>query len=308
MHPESGQLALRRAGLLERFLDLARFDDQGVRTFDKRGRLLFERLASEVVDHRPEIDRGELRALLLESLPAEAIRWNRAFLSAEPENDRLVLTFADGSIEYADFLVGADGARSRVRPLLSDVVPFYTGTTMFELVIEDADTRHAAVGALVGRGMISAKGDGKTLIAQRNAGERIRVYVALTRPDRGAAETRESLINELQGWDERLVDIVRAAGPAVRPSPLEVLPIGHRWPSHPRMTLLGDAAHVMPPAGEGANLALLDAADLADALSSKDDRAQAIGRYEEAMIARGAEAATRAMRVLENGPAQTGEQ
>ncbi|MBR0755304.1 FAD-dependent monooxygenase [Bradyrhizobium jicamae] len=307
MHPETGQEALRRAGLLERFHDFARYEDQAVRSFDKYGQLQFEQLASDVERQRPEIDRGQLRALLMEKLPAGAIKWNHSFVSAKSEGETLVLDFADGCAEQAGFLVGADGARSRVRALLSDVPPIYTGTTMYELSIDDADTQHAPVGALVGRGMLSAKGDGKTLIAQRNAGAHIRVYVVLGRASRGIAETRQSLIDELHGWDDRLVDIVRAAGPTVRALPLEVLPIGHKWPRHPRMTLLGDAAHLMPPAGEGANLALLDAADLADALNSEGSRDQAIRSYEDTMIARGADAARRAMHVLENGGPQSSE-
>src|SRR4051812_34544224 len=64
LHPKAGQYAVGLAGLTQQFRALARYEDQGTRLLDKTGAVLFE----EGEDDRPEIDRTELRAMLLSSL------------------------------------------------------------------------------------------------------------------------------------------------------------------------------------------------------------------------------------------------
>lgn len=63
------------------------------------------------------------------------------------------------------------------------------------------------------------------------------------------------------------------------------------------MTLLGDAAHLVPPLGVGVNLAMLDAAELARVLVDSASVDDAVRTYEEKMLPRSAEIST----LLEGG-------
>ena len=69
--------------------------------------------------------------------------------------------------------------------------------------------------------------------------------------------------------------------------PLLVCPPGQHWEPKPNATLIGDAAHVMPPyAGEGVNMAMLDALELSRFLLSQATSSDAIAAYEAEMFAR----------------------
>lgn len=308
LHPDTGQYALRSAGLMEEFKKVARYEDQGMRIVDKRGTLVFGDDGAD--SDRPEIDRGQLRDLLLRSIPDGSVRWGHALKEATKLDDGSIeLHFANGVIERFDFVVGADGAWSKLRPLLSAIQPKHTGITMFELSIPDADKRYPDIAQFVGRGTLIAKGDRKTIFAQRNAKAHVRVYAALNREAVDLEqpvfeETKTSLIAEFQGWGDRLLQLIDSADEEIRPWPIYMLPVGHRWEHDERITLLGDAAHLMPPAGDGANLALRDAADLADALASDGDWKTAVRAHESVMFERAALSAADAQKMLIDGSAE----
>ncbi|MER8185213.1 NAD(P)/FAD-dependent oxidoreductase [Kitasatospora sp. NPDC094015] len=303
MHADTGQAALRSAGLLDRFHDLARPEGDEWRVLDPATGALVARHGPTPDGGRPEIDRGQLRGLLLDSLAEGTVRWGRAVRAVTPLPDgscRLLL--GDGSTEDFDLVVGADGAWSRVRPALSSAVPRYTGVTFLETGFDDCDTRHPGLARLVGNGSLLVKGAGRSLVAQRNSNGHIRAYLALRAPedwhrtggvdlaDRQAV--RDRLATLLDDWAESLRDLLRTSDHGFVNRPLHVLPAPHGWEHVPGVTLLGDAAHLMPPVGLGANLAMLDGADLAHALVSGAGIGEAVRAYERTMLPRSAEAAT----------------
>ncbi|MET7879243.1 FAD-dependent monooxygenase [Micromonospora profundi] len=290
LHPESGQLALTEAGLDDRFRSEARPEGEEHRILDPAGRTLVHHIPRPgTFAGRPEIDRTVLRDLLLDSLPPDAVAWRHRLVAATPRpGGGFGLTFDDGDRADCDVLVGADGARSVVRGLLTDVGLSYVATHV-ELTIGDADRRHPDLAELVGPGNLWCVGGSRILSAQRLGDGSIRVGISLRADGRdlGTYRDKGALLDLFDGWDARLTALIDAGDGAPTPRRVEAMPIGARWANQPGITLLGDAAHLMPPVGEGANQAMLDAAELARELAAAPtDPDAAIRAYEEAMFAR----------------------
>ena len=301
LHAETGQRAMRLAGLEAEFAAAARPEDQGDRLYDADGTLLFDRDGRD--DDRPEIDRTDLRRILLGSLAPDTVRWGAKIEAVEAANSgaRIVI---DGAGQAFDMLVGADGAWSRVRRLLTDACPIYQDVTFVELGFDVI--RHPHVDALTGGGKMFAVGNNRVLIAQRNGHGHIRGYAGLRMDEetsrRWAAlphdAVRAEALQAFAGWAPELTRLI-VEGDLLAVRPLHALPIGLHWSSRPGFTLIGDAAHLMSPfSGEGVNLALADAVDLAEALTSQDSGA--VAAFEERMAARAKQAAEGAAAGLES--------
>ncbi|OXY94660.1 FAD-dependent oxidoreductase [Streptomyces diastatochromogenes] len=301
IHDYNGQLALEAAGLMDEFRAIVLEGREAMRVLDRDGTVLFEE-ADDGTGGRPEVMRGELRRILLESLPAGTVQWGHKVSSTRAlGEDRYEVTFADGDTVVAGLLVGADGAWSRVRPLLSDATPAYTGTSCVEFYLHEADTRHPAAAKTVGGGSMIAPSPGQEIFAHRESGDTLHIYVMLSKPqdwfaaidftDAAAATAR--IAAEFDGWAPELTSLITDGDTAPVLRSLHALPTGLRWDRVPGVTLLGDAAHLQAPNGEGANLAMLDGAELAKALAAHpDDVEAALTEYEQAMFPRSAEVAT----------------
>jgi 2-polyprenyl-6-methoxyphenol hydroxylase-like FAD-dependent oxidoreductase len=206
------------------------------------------------------------------------------------------LALAAGRHVDADLLFGCDGAWSKVRPFLATTKPYYCGITIVETWISSVDTRHPGVAELVGPGIFLATSDDKALIGQRNGDGNIRVYVTLRVPEDWTQRcgfafnqpdlARQGLLKIFEGWAPHLREMLKAAEVFIPRSLYTHPPRQAAWLARTDVTLLGDAAHVMPFfTGRGVNLAMLDAAELADNLTSGkfSDLGQAIRAYETSM-------------------------
>lgn len=306
LHVESGQHALKKAGLFEEFLKHARYQGQELRITGKTTDLLFVHDAEDEIEHkiksgeaeeRPEIDRKTLRKMLIDSIPEDTIQWGKKIAKVEPsDGDKYSIVLKDGTNQCFDLVVGADGAWSKVRSLVSSAMPQYSGVKLVEATIANPDQDYPETSKLVGPGMLWAMANNRSLMAQRNGDGTIRTYVCLRLPVDGLSHVDFSnievakafFLEKFNDYDEPHKNLIRNSH-ILTPRDIFILPTDHKWENRTGITLLGDAAHLMTPfAGEGANMAMWDGANLADAIAKVvqqgDDLKTSVEKYEQFMF------------------------
>jgi len=317
MHDESGLAAIRKANLLDEFKKNYRPGADRTIIMNERAEVFFsdhETKPQENFDNayfRPEIDRGPLRNMLLESLQPETVVWDSHFISMEAKGEGWLLHFKNGLSAYADMVVAADGANSKVRLYITDIKAFYSGVTMLELNIYDADKSTPRIHAIMNGGKIMAFGNGKCLLGGQKGDNTIGFYASFKPGEDWALNSRLDYSDKTQlsawfkkeysEWNPIWVELFENAATPFIPRPIYCMPLNQTWDALPNLTMLGDAAHVMPPfAGEGANMAMLDALELSECLTSDkyNSTQEAIALYETDMRKR---AAIAAQESLKNG-------
>ncbi|KAI0808610.1 monooxygenase [Xylaria sp. FL0064] len=293
LHEGTGLTALDVAGLREEFEKYARHEAAVFTVQDSQGGNRFRMDPGEGEHDRPEIDRKRLRQILLDSIPAERVRWGKVLKGIERDETRKtgwVLKFADGQEEKGfRLVVGADGAFSAVRSLITPVKPKYSGKTYIEGRLTPSNPLYASAFEMVGPGNSAAMGAGAVLLVQQMADATYRMYAGLeeadtsitraggvldfTSPTADVEKARAALLSRFRGWAPHLRAYIQHAEEPWRVWPLYTLDeeafTDAQWKRAPGVTLLGDAAHLALPNGEGVNAAMLDALKLFEALTAE---------------------------------------
>ena len=305
LHEESGLKALDEAGLMSAFAENYRPGADRMCITDKKANILFEDdTEGEGKRSRPEIDRGPLQNILLDSLQPDTIVWDSHFVSLSPQDNSWTLAFKNGQTAYADILIAADGANSKIRPYITPIKPFYAGVTVVEGAVYNSETASPKVHKLLNGGKIFAMSDEKTLIVS-SKGDGSLVFYTGCKTDENWSKTigidfsdKKQVLawfkKEYSDWDQIWDELFENATSKFVPRPQYCMPFDQTWEALPNLTILGDAAHLMPPfAGEGVNMAMLDALELSQSLLNDDfpDTQTAIAAYEKQMRLRAAETA-----------------
>lgn len=307
LHGDSGLKALSKAGLMEEFKANYRPGADRMRITDKNANIVFEDdfdtdESGELA--RPEIDRGPLRKILLDSLQPGTVVWDSNFASLDQQNGAFKLEFKNGIEAYADIVIAADGANSKIRPYIMPVRPFYAGVVAVEGAVHNSAEACPNIHQLLNGGKIFAMGDEKTLIVSSKGDGSLVFYTGCKKAESWVQDSGIDFIDKAQvlawfkkefsGWDDIWLKLFENAEPVFIPRPQYCMPLDQTWETLPNLTMLGDAAHLMPPyAGEGVNMAMLDALELAECLLSEDfpNIHSAISAYENQMRLRGSEVA-----------------
>ena len=317
MHEGSGMAALRKAELIDAFKNSYRPGADRIVIVDDNAEIFFSDHETKPdedfsnKDFRPEIDRGPLRNMLLESLQPETVLWDSHFISMEAQGEGWLLHFKSGLSAYADMVVAADGANSKIRPYITNIKAIYTGITMLEGNVPNAEKAAPHICELANGGKIMAFGNTKDLLLGQKGNGDLGFYASFKTDEKWAANNGLNYSDNTQmlawfktaysEWSPVWYELFEHAAIPFIPRPIYCMPLDQTWEALPNVTMLGDAAHVMPPfAGEGANMAMLDALELSECLTSDtyNTLQEAISLYEINMRKR---AAIAAQESLENG-------
>uniref|UniRef100_A0A915D260 FAD-binding domain-containing protein n=1 Tax=Ditylenchus dipsaci TaxID=166011 RepID=A0A915D260_9BILA len=305
LRPDSGFMAIKKAGLFEPFKQYYRTDSARFRLMDPAGNLIatrdmkksdLEEESKEFVS--PAIDRGRLTLLLLNSVKPGTVEWNKHFLSLSQENDSSYkISFEDGTFTMADVVVGSDGGRSKVRPFVTAIKPYYMGNTVLECKIKKVYEVSPRMHSLVDGGKTMIVGKKRFMILTTKEDGTMLFYPSFPADENRYKKnqidwsSREQVVtwfnNEFPDYCNFWLELLEKVELPMLARPQYIMPTDQPWDHPPNITLIGDAAHVVPPyGGLGVNGALQDAYVLAKYLVNQDlykTPQDAIEAYEKEM-------------------------
>lgn len=304
MHHGTGLKAIEVAGLLDEFKKYYRKGADTSTLTDGHLRVYVDDKITTLrdfgdIDFRPEIDRGPLRDMLINSLRMENLVWNARFTNMTPQGQGWNIVFENGSSVYADLVIGADGANSRLRSYVTPVTAVYAGATAIEGNLLNAAVHAPRIWNLAKGGSLHALENGRTLFAITKGDGTLTFLMGVKTAENWLVASGIDLEDRcavyawfkeaFADWDPEWETLFTSEEVKFNARVWYYFPEDQYWQAHANITLLGDAAHRVPPyAGEGANQALADALELYEALciAAHGDVHRAIAAYEKKMFAR----------------------
>lgn len=310
LHDDSGLKALEKAELLDAFKKSYRPGADLMRVVDSHVNIVYDQHLGESMQafgeayFRPEIDRGPLRDILLDSLKPGTVVWDSHIISLVNQGESWQLQFKDGKTASGDIVIGADGANSGIRKFLTAIEPQYSGITMIEGTVYEAAQNAPRLWKLTKGGKVFALGNNKTLVTSAKGDGSLSFYTGCRKEECWVKDSgidfndHHQLLSwfkqEYAGWNQIWEELFNNKHTSFIARPQYYMPLDQTWEACSNITVIGDAAHVMPPyAGEGVNMAMKDALELSDCLTSDSypDVRSAIANYELNMRKRASDAA-----------------
>ncbi|MFP3590832.1 FAD-dependent oxidoreductase [Chryseobacterium sp. SIMBA_038] len=296
LHKGSGQDAMKKEGLLKSYY--AKAIPMGRTVVDEQGKVLFiKNPAPENQYDNPEINRNDLRKILLDSLTPNTVIWDRKFTKLEEENGKWLIHFENEMIATADLVIGANGEMSKARKFVTEAEVEYTGTFIIQGEVFQPEIQCPEFFQLCNNNILMMANNGINLVANPNNNGALTYNVTFRKPEEWIHENglnfqnteniAKFLSNMLPHWHECYHQLFRSTN-FFAGLPTRKISIDKPWKSNRPLpiTLIGDAAHVMPPfAGQGANTGLLDALILSENLTNGkfETIESAINDYEQQM-------------------------
>lgn len=297
LHKGSGQDALEKAGLLDLYYEMA--IPMGRTVADAQGNVLLNTKPTPENQHdNPEINRNDLRKLLLGSLMDGTVVWDSKFTGLDTLNGKWLLHFEGKPDATADLVIGANGGMSKARKYITDAEIKYTGTLIIQGEIPRPQAPDLAFYKLCDDNILMTAGNGNLLVANPSNGGLLSYNVIFKIPEewgiggdlnlRDTDNIKALLLDRFAGWGETYQELLRATAAFIL-WPTRKISMDIPWKNDRPLpiTLIGDAAHIMPPfAGQGANIGLLDALILAGNLTEGgfENIEAAIADYEQQML------------------------
>lgn len=295
IHLDSGQLAIQKADLMTEFYKYAR--PTGEKMADMFGNITSDEMPDETNAYaRPEIDRNDLRKIMLENLPENTVVWDSQLINIEKSGEQYHLEFKNGNKVTADFVIVASGGRSNARKFVTDKEPQLSGTYIIQGEITNPDLDYPEFKPKYGNGNVMAMGEEKMFYTHTLRDGSVHFGVSFKADENWIlnpginfeddASVIAFLEKTFENWGTDYKKFF-AASTDFSGLPLRLFSLEEPWKKHSNITLVGDAAHLMPPfAGEGVNMGLMDAYQLTENLTNGkfENLQDAIYDYEQKMF------------------------